>query len=184
MTMVPIRSYEVPANRFTDAVLVLSSIPQTYKHLQLRSFWSPLNTPNGNYTLASTFNNDGFPGTGEYVYHWMQGNGASTSSGVSTTANWSAQLAEYSAFTGVAGTTNPQVFNAAITDIFDYSNPNQKTTIKTVYGADFNGSGTAGMISAVQHSVAEAISTITIWHTNTGGSWRPGTRFDLYGIVG
>ena len=139
-----------------------SSIPSTYKHLQIRA--ALLTTAGG---VNIQYNSD----TGSnYTYHQLYGTGASALANAGTS-----QTAGFIAYNNSAG-SNPTV---AIVDILDYQNTNKYTTHRSLAGTDVNGSGgTLTFFSGLWLNTA-AVSSINII-----GTFAQYSHFALYGIKG
>ena len=153
------------------STVTFSNIPQGYKHLQIRGFANNGNGTGGSTATTLRFNSD----TGSnYAYHNLIGNGTATSSGAvaSTTAIFVTNAPQLSATASAFGFT--------IIDILDYTNTNKYKTIKTLHGADLNGSGQIILSSGLWMNTS-AITSITI---NPGGDAVQYTHFALYGIKG
>jgi len=156
-----IATYTIGAGGQTN--ITFSSIPSTYKHLQIR--WITRSS-GGAYNPLIRFNSD--TGT-NYSWHYLDGNGSSATAGAASTTD-SVLIA------GVSNTAN--IFSTAIMDILDYQDTNKYKTIKILQGADYNGSGSADLWSGNWRSNS-AISSITFVTYNTEYS-----QFALYGING
>lgn len=149
-----------------------TSIPSTYKHLQIRAITreSLGSTLGGMYIQL---NSD----TGSnYAWHRLYGDGASTFAGASTSTT--AELGAIIATT--AGTSN--VFSASVIDILDYQNGNKYKTMRSLTGLDYNGSGYVGLHSGLWQNTA-AVTSITI-NPDSGQNWQQYSSFALYGIKG
>ena len=142
-----------------------TSIPATYKHLQIR--YATKGTSNGT-GIRVRFNSD----TGSnYSVHYLYGNGTSalTTSQVLTTS-------------GVIGevTTTTDTQSTGIVDVLDYLSTNKNKTVRTLFGYDNNGTGAIYLNSVLWSATPAAISSITIFPSSgtlTGS-------FALYGIKG
>jgi hypothetical protein len=156
------------------ASVTFSSIPSTYKHLQIRMIARD-NRANPSDSGAFRFNSDS--GT-NYSYHALIGLGSSAiATGVDTYNR--GLIDRFSAATATAG-----IFGAAIMDILDYANTSKYKTVRILGGYDLS-SGTdhqAALSSGVWQSTS-AISTILIY-PNVGTSWDQYSEFALYGIKG
>jgi hypothetical protein len=149
-----------------------SSIPSTYKHLQLRLISKDNRVATGD-SIQIRLNGD----TGSnYSYHGIVGNGSTTdiSALASTTAF------EFYRSAGNSGTTN--VFGAMVLDIIDYTNTNKNKTVKALAGADWNGGGEIWLNSGAWYSTS-AVNSITLIPTN-GSAFLMYSHFALYGIKG
>ena len=156
----PIRSYVVPAT--SQTVITFSSIPATYKHLQIRL--TAKLSANGYPQLR--FNGD----TGSnYSYHYIYGNGSSAYSGGSTSTT--------NIFTTYAGNaTNPTV---SVIDILDYADTNKYNTTRSLNGQDNNGTGFIWLFSGNWRNTA-AVTSITL---TTNDLFTQYSSFALYGVM-
>lgn len=153
-----------------------TSIPSTYKHLQIRSL---ARTSSGNYdtSLIHRLNGDSTY-TNYFGRHLLYGDGSSAASFANNS----------SAFTGATigstagGLTASNVFGANVLDILDYQNTNKNTTLRLLGGIDTNTSGSVLLGSSLWLNTA-AVTSITIV-TYDGGSFVSGSSFALYGIKG
>jgi len=145
-----------------------SSIPSTFKHLQVRGL---VQLANGSGELDFRFNGD----TGSnYSYHRIYGNGASVvaEAGVSTSQ---ATVGYYLSATNV--------FNGIVVDILDYANTNKNTTTRSLNGMDTNGSGLILFDSSLWRNTA-AITSIEVFSKDAGRPLTQYSQFALYGIKG
>lgn len=148
--------------------VTFSNIPNTYKHLQIRSI-SQSSSGNVTDSLRVQFNGD----TGaNYAYHALYGIGSGTGSFAGNTGNSWAKAGQLS-----LSTTS---FGGGIIDILDYSNTNKFKTVRSLSGVDFNGSGVIALESNIWLNTA-AITSITIPYTV---NFAQNSRFSLYGIKG
>jgi hypothetical protein len=149
-----------------------TSIPSTYKHLQIRFI--------GRYTATTKnvyFDYNGDTNASNYYVHSLYGDGASAGSG-------GAQLAIIAsdAITSSAETAN--AFGAAVIDILDYANTNKYKTSRALSGNDLNGSGNVRITSCLWMS-STAISSITLKpQSGLGANFAQYSSFALYGVKG
>jgi hypothetical protein len=145
-----------------------TSIPSTYKHLQIRG----IGKGSGSNNTVITING----ASSVYSSHWIQGNGSSASAGADTTTNgiWAF------AATG-AGSSQANTFGASVIDILDYADTNKYKTVRILNGVDFNGSGEIDFQSGLYRQTT-AISSITL--TPSSGTVSQYSSFALYGIKG
>jgi hypothetical protein len=115
-----------------------TSIPSTYTHLQLRIIGRCNVGVSGNDNYWITFNNDS---GSNYTNHYLFGTGSTTGVG-SISPNTQILVARTP---GTSATTS--IFGAAIIDILDYKNTNKNKTVRSLTGADINGSGDLFMFS-------------------------------------
>ena len=143
-----------------------SSIPSTFKHLQIRSINLSSSTDNN---ILMTFNSDT---ASNYSRHYMYGDGSSV--GASATTSTTALVPMT-----MGNSSNPMVF---ICDVLDYQSTSKNKTIRSLGGTDRNGSGYVTFYSGLWFKTPEAISTITL--TTAAGNFNQYSSFALYGIKG
>lgn len=176
-------AYEPPGSYYSISTVTLSSaastidftsIPQTYKHLQIRFMGrdSRTGTPLEGYLIR--FNNDT---AATYQDHMIYGDGSSAAYSYNLGAGATA-MAPYSIASAGASTG---VFGASIVDILDYTNTNKAKSIRALSGTDNNGAGAVGFTSGAWRSTS-AVSSISI--VANVGSFQQYTHAALYGIKG
>lgn len=149
----------------SSASITFSSIPSTYKHLQIRALGR-------NSSGYIRFNSD----TGaNYSRHWLRGNGtaASATGGASQTEMYGFE------FTDNGDTAN--VYGVGIIDILDYASTSKYKTLRSLTGADKNGSGNVYLFSGSWLNT-NAITSITIYSPSAAPT--TSSTFALYGIKG
>lgn len=153
------------------ASVTFSSIPGTYKHLQVRALVRDAQASGFN-NAQMTFNGD--TGT-NYSGHMVYGNGTSAASaGYANTANMNVAL--YFASAGHAA----GVFSVGVVDILDYTNGGKYKTARSLTGGDANGSGIVLLTSGSWRSLS-AVTSLTI---SSGATIQQYSSFALYGIKG
>lgn len=156
--------------------ITFSSIPGTYKHLQIRGIASITNTSNDFGTIGLRFNGDN---NTNYTRHYFRGflsDANYVQSGNVTSANY-AQAGQ--AF--LNATNSPNVLSANIIDILDYTDTNKRTTVRGFSGTDWNSQGCVELASGLWTNTA-AITSITVFAQN--GNFSTKSTFALYGIKG
>lgn len=148
----------------SSGVITFSSIPQNYKHLQLRCV---MGTTGGTAT-ALTINSGSFA---RRHYLYSSGGGVSPIAGADTGNDL---------FVSANTATYPLITAINIFDILDYTNTNKTKTYRNLSGSDFNGSGDVFIWSGLDLSTT-AINTITL---TTGSNFSTTTQIALYGIKG
>jgi hypothetical protein len=153
------------------STITFSSIPSGFKHLQIRAICRTSNAT----TLDDTtmrFNSDS---TTNYRTHQIRGDGASA-----TAADLGA--ASYAAPFPVPGTSiNASTFGVAVFDILDYTNTNKYKTVRSLTGADANGSGNIFLRSSLWLSTSAITQIDFQWQL--GAYTAPQySQFALYGI--
>lgn len=137
--------------------ITFSSIPSTYKHLQIRAFLKGTAASNRNLTFNGI--------TSGYFQHRLEGSGSSASA------------SGYTSQSQIAMPITGSQWGSVVFDFLDYADTNKNKTVRMFGGYDDNGSGFIGLTSG---SVANtsAINSITI----AGDTWQQYSSFALYGI--
>ena len=143
------------------ASVTFSSIPGTYKHLQIRAFIKA--------TDDWLFSANGSGGT-SYDRHLLYGQGSAVSANT--------YLNTPSFYAGYGG--NPTQWGSYIVDILDYANTNKYKTTRSLAGWDGNGSGFIMLNSSLWRNTS-AITSINI---TAQGTIQQYSHFGLYGIKG
>jgi hypothetical protein len=81
------------------------------------------------------------------------------------------------------GSLSTFIFGVGVIDILDYADTNKNKTIRSLTGADINGSGNIFFSSQLINSTT-AISSITFESLDGGTNLQQYTSFALYGIKG
>jgi hypothetical protein len=156
--------------------VTFSSIPSTYKHLQLRI----LTRASDSAVMAGPiFRVNGDSGS-NYSYHLLTGNGATIGSTGATNAGF---MHFENIIANTAGAGN---FGLYIIDFLDYANTSKNKTARALQGWDNAGAGSttgqAGFHSANWRSTS-AINQI-VATMFTGSNFMQYSSFALYGIKG
>jgi hypothetical protein len=153
----------------TSSSFDFTSIPSTYKHLQIRAVAYASGAGANWYDTFMQFNGD----TGSnYAYHALQGDG--------TSASADASINRSNMIVGYFGGVNQ---SAMVIDILDYANTNKFKTVRALTGLNQNGSNDRGIILAsnLWRSTA-AITSIKLFPSSSVATAY--TQFALYGIRG
>ena len=146
-----------------------SSIPSTFKHLQIRVFASTNRGSTAN--LQMRFNGD----TGaNYSKHDLYGDGTSAAAGATTSAT-------LMSFNRIGGNTT--TFGALIIDVLDYTDTNKYKTVRNLGGIDSNGSGQVNLESGSWRSTS-AVSSLSFITVDGANNFATNSSFALYGIKG
>jgi hypothetical protein len=159
-----------------SATITFSSIPSTFKHLQIRGIARSDRAVGGEGAWAY-FNNDTSVTT--YAVHGLYGDGATAAAYAIPTPNSGG--AQVGMVTGAnAGASQ---FGAFSIDILDYTSTNKNKVTRSLTGHDQNGTGgTMRLISSVWLNTA-AVTSIKL-DTQGGGNFVQYSSFALYGIKG
>jgi hypothetical protein len=146
--------------------ITFNSIPQTYKHLELRMSYNNLTgLDNMKMVLNGT--------TGPSWWHLLYGDG-STASGSNSDVNASGIF-------GIQFGRSDTSQYAGVVSIPNYTNTTNKKTVRYLGGHDMNGSGGTWMTSNYFNTSA-AITSIALSFVSY--NFAPGTVISLYGIKG
>jgi hypothetical protein len=155
----------------SSATITFSSIPSTYKHLQIRA----INRDTFGASFIDfgtlTFNSS----TSGYAAHWLYGDGSTTS------AFGSASRSNTGWWLGVGDGYTAGIVAATIYDIHDYASTTNNKTIRIFSGVDTNGAGRVALTSGLWANTS-AITSISF--TSPNANFTTNTVFSLYGIKG
>jgi hypothetical protein len=162
----------------SQSTVTFSTIPSTYKHLQLRVLVrGDYVGGNFNNNILVRFNGDSGSNYSRHLLY-VQDNSTALAFGAASTT---------SAFAGAspnASTGISNVFAGGVTDILDYANTNKYKTVRTLQGYDTNGGGKQRL--SLESSVwmnTSAVTSIAITSSNAD-NWVQYSSFALYGIKG
>lgn len=154
----------------SSGTIQFTSIPSTFKHLQIRGIMrtdEPGATETNCYITVN-----GITGT-SYAYHILRGNGTTVvaSGGASTGFTFPGNA------TGAAATAS--VMGVLIADVLDYASITKNKTLRYFTGFDRNGAGEV-YVSSGLYNATTAITSIEI--KTSSNNWTTATTFALYGI--
>ena len=158
----------------SSTTLSFTSIPSTYKHLQLRGvIRESSGGGTGDTFLGLQINGN----TGSnYALHYIIGDGGSASA-----AAGASQTRAYSGI-GVQSGATANLVGALVIDILDYQNTNKNKTIRVLSGDDRNGAGAIALISGLWQSTT-AINRVDVY-SKDGQPLSTLSKVALYGIKG
>jgi hypothetical protein len=156
--------------------ITFSSIPSTFKHLQIRAIGRSSNTSSTADNLSVSVNSD--TTFTNYYSHWLSGDGSTPGFG-------SFQGSGYNAYVGDlrnSSSSNTQIYSVIVLDILDYADSNKFKTFRLLNGRDQNGAGQVWLGSSLWKST----SAITSLSFSIIGSFNFAeySSFALYGIKG
>jgi hypothetical protein len=154
------------------STISFSSIPSTYKHLQIRGAVRTASS-SANTGCEITFNGDT---GGNYSWHTLAGNG----SGAYSEGQTSQSYITTNSFAGNGSTTGD--FGAIILDIFDYANTSKNTTTRLMGGHTSDLGRQIRFESGLWFNTA-AVTTVQ-FKGYSSLNYVVGSRFSLYGIKG
>jgi len=162
----------------TAAALEFTSIPSTYKHLQIRYYIRGYDTASrANDDLRIRFNND--TTNANYQGHFLQGDGATVTATAAAGVSAGGQIVISETIPGSTAAAN--IMAVGYIDILDYASTTKNKTVKFTTGNDRNGSGQIRS-GSVSYLSTTAISSIQLRPDPTG--FTTTSTFALYGIKG
>lgn len=148
--------------------ITFSSIPSTFKHLQIRATVNLVGSSPSNLLLMQLNSDTG----ANYSWHQLIAANSSVTSSSGTSQNF-IRL-------GYPG-YNTNDFSAMVCDIFDYANTTTAKTTRTMMGVVPSSNDKIQLMSGRRGST-EAISTIKLY-SSLSTAIASGTRFSLYGVA-
>jgi len=162
--------YTIPVTTTTTDV-TFTSIPGTYKHLQIRMLVQQNSATENNDILEFQFNGDT---TANYRQHSIRGDGATALAANNTlSAGWVDRCIPR------VGSSS---FGGVVMDILDYTSTSKNKTVRALGGFDRNGGGIITLSSSLWFKTPEAITSIKL--KPQSASWTQYSSFALYGIKG
>lgn len=165
--------YELISTAFgtgSSGVIDFTSIPSTYKHLQIR--FTAKNTISGRQ-ITLTMN--GITSISYVGLHSISGNGTAFVSGAQSN-----QQSVIHSDANADSSSAAAVASAGIIEILDYASSSKNTTVRTFYG-NLSDVTLVYLREGVLNNTA-TINQVTI--NATGGNFTTISRFSLYGIKG
>jgi len=162
-----------------QSTISFTSIPSTYKHLQVRGLTRGTDASNGGVAVYMRLNGDT---ASNYSNHGLDAfQGASANTEAFGNANTTYGLNFYQPSAG----NTASIFAGGVTDILDYQNTNKYKTTRSLGGYDMNGSTSGynyiGIYSGSWRNTA-AVTQIDL--ICSAGSFDTYSKFALYGIKG
>lgn len=160
----------------TETSITLSSIPSTYKHLQVRIIGRNSIAASDASFAQMQVNGDS---STSYSQHELWGGGSSVTSSGGSGYN----SMQYG--TIVRNSATSGIFGVSIIDVPDYASTTKNKTFRILTGNDRNGAGILALFSGLWESTS-AINSLTFYPNNPGQSYTfiSGTQIALYGIKG
>ena len=147
-----------------QSTISFTSIPATFKHLQIR--YSSSSITNSSIRMQVNGANQ----SADYNWHWVYGDGTNVGAEAAT-PGWM-----------YIGKSYPTYYGAGIVDILDYANTNKYKTIKALLGINTNNNG--GEIVALGSGVRLSTTTISSITITADSNFAEFTKYALYGIKG
>jgi hypothetical protein len=156
--------------------ITFSSIPSTYKHLQIRGIMRVSSGTAGTNDLFIQFNSDT---AANYSRHALYGTGSTA--GANGNGSTSSPYAGRACIPRNGISAN--IFGVTITDILDYANTFKYKTIRNLSGMDDNSTNGVVSLSSASWQNTNAITSITLFDENSY-SFSQYSSFALFGIKG
>jgi len=151
-----------------ETSLSFTSIPSTYKSLQIRGIFKGTTTA----VQYVQFNSDST--AANYDYHYLSGDGTTAAAGGAT--NQYIRIGQ-SLLKPIAAST----YGAVILDIVDYGSTTKYKTTRGFFGSDINAASSYGVdLESGLWLSTSAITSVAI--LTSGGFYSSGSTFALYGI--
>jgi hypothetical protein len=160
-----------------SGVISFTSIPSTYKYLQIRGRIRSTYTTNANVQpISLQFNSDT---AASYAFHYINGDGSATAAG----GNTAGQAYIYSCLpTSNTSNVNP---GAVIIDIAEYASTSKTKTIRAIGGTQKNNTTALQQSIGFQSGFWNSTAAVNRIDINAGiGNFTTDTTFALYGIKG
>jgi hypothetical protein len=156
-----------------QASVTFSSIPQDYKHLQIRTVSRSSRSGASLDVLNLRINSDS---NNNYVGHRLFGNGSS----VTSNSHAIRDRADTSLIPATNSATNH--FGTGVIDLLDYTSTNKNTTIRGLSGMVDVATYSESRLFSALYVNTSAVSSILLYAN--AGDLITGSRFSLYGIKG
>jgi len=157
-----------------SSTVSFTSIPSTYKHLQIRAIARTSGGSGGTtQNLNMTINNDT-----STAYSFHQFSGANTSAGAYGESVGRTNAVQVLHIPTVSSTSN--IFGAGIIDILDYTNTNKTRTIRTFRGVEQNITDSSIALSSYLYTSTTAVSRLDFFASV--GNIVEYSHIALYGI--
>jgi hypothetical protein len=169
----------------SSGTITFSSIPSTYKHLQIRMMakssyaggsnplvWQAVIRPNADSAAAN------------YTFHQLLGNGTSVVPDGAPSSAYNGVYVVSAANSNYSGYSN--IYGVAIIDIHDYASTTKYKTVRALSGVNNNLTLASSQTISINSSVwlnTSAITSLTIFE-GSSYNWLTGSTFALYGIKG
>ena len=158
----------------SSGTITFSSIPSTYKHLQVRFIARDTGAGTTTNIVSINLNADGT--SANYARHALVGNGTAASAEASTA---STQLGPWCA----NGGTSANIMGVGIIDLIDYASTTKNKTIRAFGGANANTTSTSFEVNLTS-LLWKNTNAVTSLSLVCGNNFTTSSTFALYGIKG
>jgi hypothetical protein len=150
-----------------ETSLNFTSIPGTYKSLQIRGWLKSSGGGGGNMR----YNSDS---SSNYALHSLGSNGSSVFASGSASQP----------YMFIIDTSDSTYNSVTVVDIIDYASTTKNKTMRAWYGYDKNNTGGSTYLYSGLWMSTSAITSIQLGTGNFSGTFAAGSTFALYGIKG
>lgn len=160
-----------------QSTITFSSIPSTYKHLQIRTVTRGADTGAGISGMRATFNSDT---SSNYTFHALRATNGTVSAIGFATGTYSF------AFIDAVAPGNDELadtYGVSIIDIHDYADTTKNKTVRYFGGLNLNSTTDRIRLASVLWTNTAAISSIS-FDLSAGWNFKSGSTISLYGIKG
>lgn len=157
----------------SQATITFSSIPQTYKHIEVRYSARGLNTVTG---MALRVNGSS---SAIYSQHELRSNGSATSSGFYGSSQTKID------FSITTSSSDSGAFSSGVVSFADYASSLKYKTMRALSGYTFSapGQGQVALFSGLFMSTSSIDSLSFLYNLGTS-NFESGSKWSLYGIKG
>jgi hypothetical protein len=156
------------------ASINFTSIPSTYKHLQIRGIGRATNSTGGNQAKLQM---NGDTSSGSYAFHQLVGNGFTASAYGYGTGTVDGMVPVIVTTSGLSASN---IFGVTVIDILDYTSTQKYKTVRSFTGRDTNGGGDVQLTSGLWLSTS-AITSLNIL-MQSAGDFAEYSTLALYGV--
>jgi hypothetical protein len=160
-----------------SSAIDFTSIPSTYKHLQIRGITNVSFASNTLGDIRLRVGNGSIDTGSNYARHFLRGEGSGTPA-----ADGFASSAFIATSTTRLANTDTSTFGAVVIDILDYASTSKNKTVRCLGGVDANGSGYMNLNSGLWINSSNAITHLRLYSND--GNLNQYSQFALYGIRG
>ena len=163
-----------------SSTMVFSSLPQTYKHLQLRGILKSTNNASTLNSMYIQFNGDA---GSTYSWHQFYGYYTASTAGSGYSSSQTQIYPGYIPLTDSLGGLTSNIFCGIVIDILDYTSSSKNKTLKAFSGFDFNNAYSYSGIIVLGSGAWYSTSSVTsITFSTTSGNYAQFSSLALYGV--
>jgi hypothetical protein len=164
-----------------SATVSFTSIPSTYKHLQIRVMAKAVSATAGGAALFMRMNSDS---GNNYSIHQLLGSGSSTATAFGEATVPYALVGNNGSYQSLTVGDGASMYSVHIIDILDYANTSKYKTVRALHGRDNNSTTGRVMLESGLWQNTAAINTLsfTMRDGSAASNISQYSSFALYGI--